>query len=505
MQEMKEKKGFPPGASWITVVALAIVVLGASLLSVYPHFGPPVAATGAGGSAAASQDQSGTDTTGTDTTGPGGAAVPGASGGPSTGQQAGGAASSGTVKQGATAGCNATNNGGNTDVGVTSNKITLASTIVNSGVGQSFLGPVQYGMQAVVAGVNRHGGICGRRLDLTLVDDGWNAETGCQDIQNFIHDTQAFALPVVPSSEGLTTCIQNGTIHNAKIPVIGTDGMLEQQYDAGGLADWVWPIATSTISTMHIMAIDAYKNHGARTFCLAYDNHYKFGQEGQKAFDSEVKRLGGTEVYDQGLDPNQSDYSAFIKTFNDNCSGRADFVGLLLTPTAAATWLKGGAYTAKDRDGAAGAQPMFTTDLGNNCGDFCDGIKVYTGFRPPLTPYSSMASVQQYINSVRAQSSSADLNNQFLEGGYDGMLLAVAALTAASPHLTRAAVRAYLDSAAFDGDGNGLTPPLHWKAGNHFANTSMLAYSFVSNSGSFQGFRADPTGFIVDPNPNLDT
>lgn len=502
MQDMKDKRGFPPGASWITVLALAVVVVGASLMSVYPHFGPPVAATGAAGAAGTTQDQTGGDTTGPDTSGTTGgpaAAAPGANGS----QQ--GAVGSTTVKQGASSGCNAASNGGNTDVGVTSNKIVLASTIVNSGVGQSFLGPVQYGMQAVVASVNRHGGICGRRLDLTLVDDGWNAETGCQYIQNFIHDTQAFALPVVPSSEGLTTCIQNGTIHNAGIPVIGTDGMLEQQYDARGLADWVWPIATSTISTMHIMALDAYKNHGARKFCLAYDNHYKFGQEGQKAFDAEVQRLGGTEVYDQGLDPNQSDYSAFIKTFNDNCSGKADFVGLLLTPTAAATWLKGGAYTAKDRDGAAGAQPMFTTDLGNNCGDFCDGIKVYTGFRPPLTPYSSMASVQQYINSVRTQSSSADLNNQFLEGGYDGMLLTVAALTAASPHLTRAAVKAYLDSAPFGADGNALTPPLRWKAGYHFANTSMLAYSFVSNSGSFQGFRADPTGFITDPNPNQDT
>ena len=49
MQDMKEKRGFPPGASWITVLALAVVVVGASLMSVYPHFGPPVAATGAAG------------------------------------------------------------------------------------------------------------------------------------------------------------------------------------------------------------------------------------------------------------------------------------------------------------------------------------------------------------------------------------------------------------------------------------------------------------------------
>ena len=477
------------------MAVLAAIVVVASVIAVYPKT-QNVAVTGStangggGGNAAAIVTPAPSGATGS--------FIPG---------QAGSAGSKGTGHSAATTAtaCNLSGNGGNTDTGVTQSQISLASTIVNSGVGSSFLGPVQYGMQAVVNKVNRAGGICGRQLKLTLVDDGWDPAVGCQDIQNFIHDG-AFALPVEPSSEGLTTCISNGTIHGAGIPVIGSDGMLKQQYAASGQADWVWPVATSTVSTMHIMVLDAFRNHGARTFCLAYDDHYKFGQEGQQAFDSEVSRLGGTDVYDQPLDPTQADYSQQINTFNNNCQGHADFVGLLLQPTAAQSWITGGAYMGDpSKGGAAGAQPMFTSSLGKNCGNFCSGLKVYSGFRPPIAPYDSMASVRQYINDVTAQSSSADLDNQFLESGYDGMLLTIQALTAVGPDLTRARVRQYLDSTPFAADGQGLTQPLSWRAGNHFANIAMLGYTMVANSAGFQGFRADPAGFITDPNPSADT
>jgi ABC-type branched-subunit amino acid transport system substrate-binding protein len=482
------------------MAVLAVIIVAASIIAVHPTT-QPVTVVGSNGANGGNGGTTATDTTAAPSGSAavaGGTFVPGQAG--TTGSNSAGHAGGTTASA-----CNVQGNGGSTDTGVTSSQIKLASTIVNSGVGSSFLGPVQYGMQAVVNKVNRAGGICGRQLALTLVDDGWNAQVGCQDIQNFIHDG-AFALPVEPSSEGLTTCIANSTIHTAGIPVIGSDGMLKQQYQATGQADWVWPIATSTVSTMHIMAIDAYKNHGARTFCLAYDDHYRFGQEGQQAFDSEVQRLGGQLVYDQPLDPTVADYSQQINTFNSTCQGKADFVGLLLQPTAAQSWITGGAYMGNpSKGGAAGAQPMFTSSLGKNCGNFCSGLKVYSGFRPPLAPYDSMASVRQYINDVTAQSSSADLDNQFLESGYDGMLLTVQALTAVGPNLTRARVRAYLDSTGFATDGQGLSQPVIWHPGNHFANTAMLGYTMVANSAGFQGFRADPTGFIVDPNPSADT
>src|SRR5205807_2579628 len=84
------------------------------------------------------------------------------------------------------------------------------------------------------------------------------------------------------------------------------------------------------------------------------------------------------------------------------------------------------------------------------------------------------SAVGQYVNAVRSVSSSADVDNQFLEGGYDGMLLFVQALKAVGPNLTRASLRHVLDSMTFD---SGLSQPLSWQAGNHFANRQMLRFA----------------------------
>ncbi|MBV8196461.1 MAG: ABC transporter substrate-binding protein [Candidatus Dormibacteraeota bacterium] len=491
-------RGFPPAGHWLALLVLAVVIVAASVIEIHPTLGTTTSVVGtAGGLGSGSNATTGGKSNGTGaTTGTGG-----------TSGSRGGSANPSSFQ------CAAGKNGGNTDTGVTGSAINLASTVVDSGVGASFLGDAQYVMQGVVNQVNAAGGICGRRINLTLNDDGWDASRGCGYIQNYINQG-VFALPVEPSSEGLTQCIENNSIHNAGIPVIGTDGMLKEQYQASGPADWVWPIATSTVSTMHIMVDQAYAR-GARSFCLAYDNQYKFGLEGHTAFDNEVQRKTGSDpTLDVGLDPNQASqpggYSSQINTFNQQC-GSVDFVGLLLQPGPAAVWIKGSGGTpgaVSGKDGEAGAQPMFTNDLGANCGDPCNGLIVYSGFYPPLDPYTSdpnlQAALTQYENTFNSVKSNPDYNNQFAESAYDGMLLAIQAIKAVSPDLTRARIKQYLDSTGFNTDGHGLTLPLMWRSGNHFANTSMLAYAFVCGSGSCSGFR-QVSGFVTDSNPTADS
>jgi hypothetical protein len=78
---------------------------------------------------------------------------------------------SGAVARATGTGCNPTQNGGATDVGVTATTIKLAATIVTDGPGASFLAPEQIGLNAVVNKLNRAGGICGRRRQLELNND----------------------------------------------------------------------------------------------------------------------------------------------------------------------------------------------------------------------------------------------------------------------------------------------------------------------------------------------
>jgi hypothetical protein len=226
--------------------------------------------------------------------------------------------------------CAAGRNGGATDRGVTGTSIKLGATVVSSGIGASFLGPVRIGINAVTDKINRTGGICGRRLDVTLVDDGWDAQRGYGYIRNLIEGDKVFALAVNPSSEGLRIASNAGYFAKTQTPVVGTDGMLNSQY-----ADpWVWPVASSTVSTMHIMATDAYNRLRARHFSIVFDSQYHFGVEGAFAFNCDVKRLTGQSIpgyFEPGsssscngrfcaITAGRASYATENKTFNDACS-----------------------------------------------------------------------------------------------------------------------------------------------------------------------------------------
>jgi ABC-type branched-subunit amino acid transport system substrate-binding protein len=385
--------------------------------------------------------------------------------------------------------CVAGQNGGATDTGVTATRIRLASTMVQSGIGASFLGQSPIGMQAVVQKINRAGGICGRILELRLVDDGWRADLGQSFIQNFIKEGY-FALPVVPSSEGLTQAITARDIGKARIPVVGSDGMLIQQYQS----PWVWPVATATVSTMRIMAKHGYAK-GSRSFAIVYDARYKFGKEGADAFQSYVHRLpGATLKAFVDIQPGQASYSSEIQEFNTACKDGCDFVAMLLEPATAETWIAG-----RPRFGAkltSGAQTLFNERFAKNCGAPCEGMLVWTGYNPPIGTLASLPGVRQYVNDVRSISPTADETNQFLQGAYLGMSVFVDALQRVGPNLTRAGLKQVLDHLTYSSD---LSSPLAWTAARRFANTRAQAFSIVVAQGSFAGFRNEQTGFIPDP------
>jgi ABC-type branched-subunit amino acid transport system substrate-binding protein len=495
------RQSFPPGASWLGVAFIAAVVLLASSIAVLPSFKTQTVAQqsaqggGAGPAGPAGVNPSGGTTT--TTTGGGGGGAGGGAGG-----------TNGNQINPSSVQCASGKNGGSTDVGVSATSIRLASTVVESGIGESFLGDVRYGMIAVANQVNAAGGVCGRRLDLqhNLLDDGWSATTGQQDIRNFIAQG-VFALPVVPSSQGLDQAARAGDIDSAPdtqdggngIPVVGTDGMLYTQY-----ADpWIWPVASSTISTAHIAAKSAY-DAGSRRFGVVYDKSYKFGPEGAAAFKGEVERLGGTVPAYVGINAGEQDYSSFGSSFNAGCGSTAgnpgcDMVFVLLEPSTAETWF-GTSGMVNGKKLTEGPQPLFVDTFGQNCGEACNNMVVWTSYYPPRTPFNNVPAVAKYVSAVQGVSSSADIDNQFLEGGYDGMLLFVDALQNVGADLTRQRLKAALNSTSFD---SGLTKPLSWHEGNHYANTSMLEFKIQYSQG-FNGFQYQNSDWVTDPCPSCD-
>jgi ABC-type branched-subunit amino acid transport system substrate-binding protein len=266
---------------------------------------------------------------------------------------------------------------------------------------------------------------------------------------------------------------------------------------------------------MHVMAQNAVERSKACTGCnqifgIVFDAKYHFGVEGAYAFDQAIKRLTGKDIdgYDPslkncnvrfcGIQPQKPSYASEAQSFNDNCyqTTRCDFVAFLLEPDTALSFISEGrpAQPQMAPDGFGLAQPLFTRDFAENCKTLCDGMWVWTGYNPPIEALANTPGVAKFVSEIHNESASADVTNQFLEGGYLGMSLMMAALQKTGPTLTRAALRNVLDSMTFD---TGLSSPLTWKSGNHFANTSAQAFS-IQYKQNFNGWR-QVTGFVGDP------
>jgi ABC-type branched-subunit amino acid transport system substrate-binding protein len=379
--------------------------------------------------------------------------------------------------------CAAGKNGGATDVGVTADRIKLATTTVQSGRGASFLGEVKFAMEAVKNKVNREGGICGRLLDIRYVDDGWDPARGVNAIRSFINEG-VFAIPVGPSSEGMQLAIKSGDIDGAGIPVVGADGMVINQYGS----PWVWPVAVATVSAARIMVRNAHAR-GARNFGIVFDKDYKFGQEAAAAYNNEVRRLTGSDVPGFnaqnscrrsfcGVEQGASSYATEVNQFEPG-----DFVAMFLEPGTALTWM----YTAGSPKpetvtyGIGAAQPMFTREFATQCQRACHGMWIWTGYRPPIAPYDGQPAVRTYVSDLLKTKPNADKENAFSEGGYVGMLLLVDALRETGPFLTRAGLAATLDRMT-SRSGLAIQDDLRWRPGDHFANTTMQAFEIQFRS-----------------------
>src|SRR5258708_10468772 len=157
------RQAFPPGASWLGLSAVVIALLLASFFSVLPR--------------SRTQDVSKT-TPQVGTNGPAGvgASAPAAAGG--QGAQAGASGPGAAASQ--QLACAAGRNGGKTDTGVSGGLIKLASKVVESGIGERFLGEVGLGMIAGANQGNSAGGVCGRQLGPAhrVVGDGWGGPPG---------------------------------------------------------------------------------------------------------------------------------------------------------------------------------------------------------------------------------------------------------------------------------------------------------------------------------------
>ena len=87
-----------------------------------------------------------------------------------------------------------TSNPGRTDVGVTADRVRVGATYAESSLVPGQFRPAVDGMAAYLDRVNRQGGVCGRRIDFHVHNDGLNAQRYAENVRHLAEEDRVFAM-----------------------------------------------------------------------------------------------------------------------------------------------------------------------------------------------------------------------------------------------------------------------------------------------------------------------
>lgn len=354
-------------------------------------------------------------------------------------------------------------NAGATDVGVTATRVNLLVRLRQNSAAT--------GAQAVINKVNREGGVCGRMVNLHIVTDPAPTPSG------------EFFAALPDSTDGVP----------AGMPIVGTDGLVAQEYQAPS----TWPVGTPAAAQARIVAKHAWDDRASRTFGLVYSQQ-QFGTEAKTAFESYVQGLGGAVKASIGVAPGKASYAAEGQQLANSCG--CDAVVFALDPSTLVTFIASLPEQDGKKRGLGGhvtsaLSPVVNERFARDCGRGCTDMLVWTPYTPPVGEYREQPDVAAYVNDVRATRVDADITDHAIERAYIGAKVLVAALQQAGPNLTRARLQSSLDSMTYT---SGLSQPLRW-TGDRVANTSAMPMRILMGGGSFAGFAVDQGGFRSDP------
>jgi ABC-type branched-subunit amino acid transport system substrate-binding protein len=388
--------------------------------------------------------------------------------------------------------------------GVAANEIRLGSTFAASGPVSNISGPIKSGVFSYFNKVNAAGGVFGRKIKLVWYDDGWDAQKGKAFIKKLVEQDRVFVLSVVPSSNGLDASVSY--LESKRVPVFGTSGLIESQFKS----PMQWPVGTSTRSAARIALVDM-KNRGAQNAAIVWLDLLAGAEAKDATFDGIPKIFGKKKedfiTAERRVGLGETSFRPVWASIQNETAdwqrdhgvspadGRPDFVIFAIDPTNALKAMNAAADVGfRPRKGWGGGQPLFLNVVAQHQWARKTGLFAGSSFYPPQI--GNKPAVQDYVQTVRRYyGSSVDVTNPYLEGGYAGAALTVDVLKGAGSCLTRDKVIKVANSLS-NYSPAGLTRPLSYRPGDHYANTSYLLAQVQSN-----GQWKVVTDWIVDPTP----
>ena len=200
---------------------------------------------------------------------------------------------------------------GATDVGVTASSIKLGHIGIYSGPVGSFGANLSYACRATLQTANDSGGINGRKYDVLVRDDAWDATKGSAAVRDLVERQNVFAMACtqsVPTNDAITPYLDQ-----QKVPNVGNDGWGEAQY--GGA--WSFPVGASAVNQAQNLA-DYQVAHGTRKVGVLYLNNTT-GQAYADAYKKILEASGGQMAVAQAAnfdDPGTSTFLAQCRVNN---------------------------------------------------------------------------------------------------------------------------------------------------------------------------------------------
>jgi ABC-type branched-subunit amino acid transport system substrate-binding protein len=195
--------------------------------------------------------------------------------------------------------------GGATDVGVTASSIKLGHIGIYSGPVGSFGQHLSNACRASLQSVNDAGGVNGRKYDVLVRDDGWDATKGSNAVRDLVERQKVFGFACsqsVPTNDAITPYLDQ-----QKTPNVGSDGWGEAQYSG----QWSYPTGASGVNQAQNLALYQAQKQGAKAVGVLYWNN-TIGKAYLDAYKKVVEANGGKVVVAQAANFDDPGTSTFI-------------------------------------------------------------------------------------------------------------------------------------------------------------------------------------------------
>lgn len=223
---------------------------------------------------------------------------------------------------------------GAAEPGITDSSISLGMSVPLSGPNGAYGLDMRQTIQSYFEQINKSGGINGRHLELTALDDGYETARTVVNTKTLINDKHVFALLSYYGSSP-TTDAMNGVFGPARVPLVGTisgANTLREPINANANARYMFNVRASYADETEAI-VNQLVSLGLKSIAVFYQND-GFGKSGLEGVTQALKKHNLAPAAVGTVERNSVDIAKAVEPIA-KASPQAVIMVTLYKPTAA--------------------------------------------------------------------------------------------------------------------------------------------------------------------------